>query len=161
MFTLGPCISFPLLWKELWHAYSLKWHIIFISQFMWHQESRHGLKGPLLRVTQGISQVVSQSAVFPWVWGPPGSSDSKESACNAGDPGSIPGLGRPPGEGNSYPFQSSCMENSMERGDWWATVHRVTKIQIQLSNSHSHFTFHFHRLKPVPHQRIHVCSTRC
>ena len=83
----------------------------------------------------------------------PGSSDSKESACNAGDPGSIPGLGRPPGEGNSYPLQYSCMEKSMERGDWWATVHRVTKIQIQLSNSHSHFTFHFHRLKPVPHQR--------
>ena len=49
-----------------------------------------------------------------------GGSDSKESACNKGDPGSIPGLRRSPGEGNGYPFHSSCLENSMDRGDWWA-----------------------------------------
>ena len=48
----------------------------------------------------------------------PGGSDGKESACYAGEPGSIPGLGRSPGEGNSYPFQYSCLENSMERGAW-------------------------------------------
>ena len=57
----------------------------------------------------------------------PGGSDSKESACNAQDPGSIPGLGRSPGEGNGYPLQYSCLENSMDRGAWWATVHGVTK----------------------------------
>ena len=50
-------------------------------------------------------------------------SDSKESACNAGDPGSVPGLGRFPGEGNGYPFKYSCLENSMARGAWQATVH--------------------------------------
>ena len=53
----------------------------------------------------------------------PGSSDSKESLCNAreaGDPGSIPGLGRSSGEWNGYPFQYSCLENSMDRGTWWA-----------------------------------------
>ena len=54
-------------------------------------------------------------------------SDSKESACNAGDPGSIPGLGRPPGEGNVNPLKYSCLENSMDRGAWWATVHGVSK----------------------------------
>ena len=60
----------------------------------------------------------------------PGGSDSKESACNAGDPGAIPGLGRPPGEGNNYPLEYSCLENSMKRGDWWATVHRVSSVQL-------------------------------
>ena len=58
----------------------------------------------------------------------PGGSDGKESACNAGDPGSIPGLGRSPGEGNGYPLQYSCLENSVDRGAWWATVHGVAKI---------------------------------
>ena len=53
----------------------------------------------------------------------PGGSDSKESACNAGDPGSIPGLGRSPGEGNGSPLQYSCLENLMDREAWWTTVH--------------------------------------
>ena len=57
----------------------------------------------------------------------PGGSDGKESACNAGDLGSIPGSGISPGEGNNYPFQYSCLENPMDRGAWWATVHGVTK----------------------------------
>ena len=71
--------------------------------------------------------------------GLPGGSDSKKSACNAGDLGSIPGL-RSPGEGNGYPLQYSCLENSMDRGAWWATVHGVTKSQSQLSNFSSlHF----------------------
>ena len=59
----------------------------------------------------------------------PGGSGSKESACNAGDLGSIPGSGRSPGEGNGYPLQYSCLENSMDRGTWWAIVHGVTKSQ--------------------------------
>ena len=50
----------------------------------------------------------------------PGGSDSKESACKVGDLGSIPDLGRFPGEGDGYPFQYSCQENSMDRGDWQA-----------------------------------------
>ena len=57
-------------------------------------------------------------------------SDGKESACNAGDirdPGLIPGTGRSPGEETGYPLQYSCLENSMVRGAWWATVQRVTK----------------------------------
>ena len=54
-------------------------------------------------------------------------SDGKESACNAGDLGSIPGSGRSPGEGNGYLCQYSSLENSMDRGTWWTTVHGVTK----------------------------------
>ena len=58
----------------------------------------------------------------------------KESACSAGDPGSIPGLGRFPGEGNGNPLQYPCLENLMERGAWWVAVHGVAKIQARLSN---------------------------
>ena len=64
----------------------------------------------------------------------PDSSDSKESACNAEDPGSIPGLGRSPREGNNYPFQYSCLENSMDRGAWQATVPGVAKSWTWLSD---------------------------
>ena len=53
----------------------------------------------------------------------PGGSDGKESACNAGDPASIPGSGRYPREGNGYPLQYSCLENSVDRRAWWATVY--------------------------------------
>ena len=62
----------------------------------------------------------------------PDSSDSKESACNVGEPGSIPGSGRSPGEGNSSPLQYSRLENYMNRGAWRATVHGVTENQTQL-----------------------------
>ena len=57
----------------------------------------------------------------------PGGSDVNVSACNAGDPGSITDSRRSPGEGNGNPFQYSCLENSMDRGAWWAIVHGVTK----------------------------------
>ena len=62
----------------------------------------------------------------------PGSSADKEPACNAEDPGSIPGSGRSPGEGNGNPLQYSCLENSMDRGTCQATVHGIAKCQIQL-----------------------------
>ena len=64
----------------------------------------------------------------------PGGSDGKESACNAGDLLSVPGWGRSPGEGNANPLQYSCLENSMDRGAWWATVHGVTKNWTRLSD---------------------------
>ena len=57
----------------------------------------------------------------------PGGSEDKASACHAGDLGLIPGLGRSPGEGNGNPLQYSCLENSMDRGAWRATVHGVAK----------------------------------
>ena len=64
----------------------------------------------------------------------PVASDGKESACNVRDPGSIPGSGRLPEEGNGYPVQYSCLENVMDRGAWQATTHGVTKSQTQLSH---------------------------
>ena len=63
-----------------------------------------------------------------------GGSDVKECACNAEDPGSIPGSGRSSGEGNGYPFQCSCLENSMDIGAWWPTVHGVKKSWTGLSD---------------------------
>ena len=71
----------------------------------------------------------------------PGGSDGKESACNAGDPGSIPGLGRSPGEGIGYPLQCSCLGNPVDRGAWRATVHRVKKRSARLCDSEN-FTLH-------------------
>ena len=62
----------------------------------------------------------------------PFSSDGKASACNAGDPGSILGSRRSPGEGNDNPLQYSCLENPMDGGTWWATLHGVTKSQTRL-----------------------------
>ena len=61
-----------------------------------------------------------------------GGSDGKATACNLGDPGLIPGLGRSPGEGNGNPPQYSCLKNSLDRGAWLATVHGVAKSRTQL-----------------------------
>ena len=60
------------------------------------------------------------------------SSVGKESACNAGDLNSIPGLGRSPGEGNGNPLQCSCLENPMDRGAWWAIVHGTARVGHEL-----------------------------
>ena len=77
--------------------------------------------------TKDFVSVYTKSMGLPWFL-------SKESACNAGELGSIPGSGRSPEEGNGYPLQYSCLENSMDRGAWRAIVHGVTKSQTQLSD---------------------------
>ena len=64
----------------------------------------------------------------------PGDSDGEESTCNAGDLGSLPGLGRSPGGGHGNPLQYSCLENPMDRGAWWAIFHGVSKSWTQLNN---------------------------
>ena len=61
--------------------------------------------------------------------GVPRSSDSQVSACSAGDPGSVPGSRRSPGEAIGYPLQYSCLENPMDRGAWRATVHGVQRVR--------------------------------
>ena len=70
----------------------------------------------------------------------PGSLDGKASAYNVGDLGLIPGSGRSPGEGNGNPLQYSCLENPMDQGSWWATVHGVTESQTRLSDFSSSST---------------------
>ena len=73
------------------------------------------------------------------IWGFPGDSDGKESACNAGSHGLIPRLGRSPGERNGYPLQYSCLENSMDRGVWWSADHGLAELDMteQLVHTHS------------------------
>ena len=75
--------------------------------------------------------VLTSPCVFT---GFPGGSEVKASASNAGDPGSIPGSGRSPGEGNGNPLQYSCLENPMDRAAWQATVHGVAKSRTRLSD---------------------------
>ena len=76
------------------------------------------------------------------MWGFSDGSDGEEFACNAGDQGLIPGSGRSPGEGNGYSLQYSCLENSIDRGVWQATVHGVTNSHTQLSGYHFHLFIH-------------------
>ena len=84
-----------------------------------------------------------------YLQGFPHGSDSKESACNAGDLGSIPGWRRSPGEGNGYPFQYCCLENPIERGAWQATFHGVTE-----SDTTEQLSLHMSICKKVlPRQR--------
>ena len=64
------------------------------------------------------------------ILGFPGGSDGRETGCNAGDLGSIPGSGRSPGGGHGNPVQYSCLENPMNRGAWWAIVYRVAESDI-------------------------------
>ena len=77
----------------------------------------------------------------------PGGSDCKESACSAEDQGLIPGSGRSPGEENGYPLQYSCLENSMDRGAWWTTVHGIAE-----SDMTEPLTLSAASPSPCPHQ---------
>ena len=85
--------------------FSLQTHLYYIASTQWELEERD------------------------WGWD---SSVSKESACNAGDLGSIPGSGRSHGEGNGNPLHCACVENPMDRGTWWATVHGVARVRYNL-----------------------------
>ena len=78
------------------------------------------------------------------------------SACNAGDPGCIPGSGRSPGEGNGNPLQYSCLKNSMDRGAWWTIVHGVAKSWTQLSTS---LSLYRHMWKMMLRERVRVLQT--
>ena len=87
--------------------------------------------------THNLSFVINIKPQSYWITAHfPGGSDCEESTCNAGDANLIPGWGRSPGEGNGNPLQYSCLENSIDRGAWWATVHGVTKRWTQLNDFH-------------------------
>ena len=96
----------------------------------------------------------------------PHSSVGKESACSSGDLGSISGLGRSPGEGHGNPLQCSCLENPMDRGTWWATIHRVAKSQTRLSDlARTQGLVHVYACSPVLHKhesvRVRVHTAAC
>ena len=92
------------------------------------EDAAHGAKALVLWSRLGPGFGIGGTTVLllftsaSFIWGFPGGSDGKESTCNAGDPGSICGSGKSPGEGNDNTLQYSCLENSMHRGAWWATV---------------------------------------
>ena len=122
---------FPNRVKEIWAYPSLG---LFRSASRWLHGQRtltgYSPRGPRswTRLSNATTTTTTDDADFP------GGSNSKESARNTGDSGSIPGSGRPPREGNDNPLQYSCLENSTDRGAWWATVHGITKSQTQLSD---------------------------
>ncbi|CAI9154028.1 unnamed protein product [Rangifer tarandus platyrhynchus] len=104
-------------------ARTLQWVTISFSR----PDHQHPAKA--LKVDTAVKREILSVA-----WGFPGGSDGKESVCNAKDLGSIPGLGRSPGEENSNPLQYSCLETSTDRGTWRATVHRVAESWTRLSD---------------------------
>ena len=89
---------------------------------------------PWDREESGMNEHSTAQFILNTCWDFPGGSDSKASAHNAGDPSSVLGSRRSPGEGNGNPLQDSCLENSMDRGALQATVHGVTKSQTWLRN---------------------------
>ena len=116
------------------------------ASFSWSPRRRQhhlpGSGGPILPAgtlylssnNWGLETGPWNSCVFVIYMGFPGGSDSKESACDAGDLGLIPGLGRSPGGGHGHPLQYSCLENPMGRGAWRASVHGVTESQTRLND---------------------------
>ena len=98
----------------------------------------------------------------PVVKNPPSNgSDSKESACNAGDPGSLPRLKRSPGEGNDNLLQYSCLENPMDRGARQVTVHGVAKSWTRLSDCYYYFQRSGCQGTKIPHAvwQLSPCAT--
>ena len=82
-----------------------------------------------------------------------GGSDGKVSAYNAGDPGSIPGSGRSPGEGNGNPLQYSCLENPRDSGAWWAAVYGVAQSRTRLKRFNGNCSLVAHTVKRLPTMR--------
>ena len=87
-----------------------------------------GVIANLLWETLIKHRVVRYSLGYSRVYGLPKWLSGKEPNCHVGDLGSIPGLGRSPGGGNGNPLQDSCLENLLDRGAWWATVHGVAEL---------------------------------
>ena len=97
------------------------------------------------KVASCMGVTVIRDSAFGSSSGLPRWLSGKESACNAGDAHSVPGLGRPPGEGNGNPLQYSCLGNPMDRGAWWATVHGVKKesdTTERLNNNWTQLSLH-------------------
>ena len=95
-----------------------------LTHLLWRLRNQNGHH--IVKAGRALRNPARLSFFFTWEF--PGSSVGKESACNAGDSGSILGWGRSPGEGNGNPLQDSCLENPMERGVWQAIVHGIARV---------------------------------
>ena len=102
-----------------WMASLTQWTWVWVNSTSWWWTGRPGV----------LWFMGSQRIGHDWVTELNWTAD-KESFCYAGDPGSVPGLRRSPGEGNGNPFQYSCLENSIDRGAWWAILHKVTESDM-------------------------------
>ena len=89
---------------------------------------------PICMYTHTHTHTHTHNCLYLLIPNLPGGSISRESTCNAGDPDSIPGRGRSPGEGNGYSLQYPCLGNPMDPGAWWAPVHRVAKTWMRLNH---------------------------
>ena len=118
--------SSPMHESEKW-----KWSRSVVSDSLRPHESQHA-RPPCRSVVSGSVALLKEDF--------PGGSDGKATAYNAGDLGSIPGSGSSPGDANGSPLQYSCLENLMDRGVWWATVHKVAQSQTWLKwlNTHTY-----------------------
>ena len=111
------CTRHKRCWFDLW-VRKIPWRRKWLPTPVFWPGEFHGLESP-----PGLKES-TQLNDFHF-----SGSGGKESACNVGDPDSVPGLRRSPGEWNGNPHQYSCLENPMDRGAWWATVHGITKSQ--------------------------------
>ena len=117
-----------------------------VTQLRAKQKQKTGLQSAVDKAEKcntKRSPALDRGWIFPrYIWYKPSlarpafpcSSVGKEFACSTEDPGSIPGLGRSPGEGNGNPLQYPCLENLMDRGTWWIAVHGVAKSRARLSD---------------------------
>ena len=132
---LPSCFTVTSLYKtQISDFFSLRW-AIWPFQILWKQPRQAILLSLLLVQQKHVSSKHSEfqfRCMYTVTGGFPHSSVNKESACHAGHPGSIPGLGRFPGEGNGNPLQCSWLENLMDKGAWQATVHGVTRVRHDL-----------------------------
>ena len=140
---LGANRSFILnsLLPWAWHPFLFSFQIFTLHLGLNPQrqprEKDLGAGGVFWRWSQEAQGRYRENQIECWspkmIRGCPGGSDGEESACNAGDPGPVPGSRRSPGEGNGHPLQYSHLENPMDRGVWWATVHGVPKSCTRLN----------------------------
>ena len=125
-------------WDD-WMASLTRWTWVWVNSGRWWWTGRPGVLRFMgsQRVRHDWATELNWTELNILFWASLMVQMGKKSVCSARDLGWIPGLGRFPGEGDGYPLQYSCLQNSMDKGDWWAIVHGVTKSWTQLSNQHS------------------------
>ena len=135
IYTAAPALAFLLRPRALCPPRSPRTRLQEVGDLF--RECRCSQPIPIMSIVK-VSCKVKRMFVFKSIsltfQGCPGGSDAEASACRVGDPGLIPGLGRSPGEGNGSPLQYSCLDNPIDGGTWWATVHGVAESQTRLSD---------------------------